>query len=58
MEELKCEYCGNIIDLDDTCVHANCSDFYLYMLDKRIDKRKQELCVLILMKLKANLSSI
>ena len=57
MEEIKCEYCRNVIDLDDTYAHTNCKDFYLYMLDERIDKLKQELCVLILMKLKANLSS-
>ena len=57
MEEVNCELCGNVINLDDTPAHNNCKDFYLYMLDERIDKLKQELCVLILMKVKANLSS-
>ena len=55
MEEFKCEYCGNVINLDDTPAHNNCKDFYVFMLDERIEKTKQALIALILMKIEAKM---
>ena len=57
MDEIKCEFCGNVIDLDDTPAHANCKEFYLFMLDERIEKLRIQLIALTLMKLKAILPS-
>ena len=55
MEEIKCEFCRNVINLDDASAHNNCKDFYLFMLDERIEKTKQALIALLLMKIKETL---
>ena len=55
MNEICCEYCRNVINLDDTPAHANCKDFYIFLLDERIEKLRVELVALILMKIQANL---
>ena len=53
MEEIKCEYCGNIINLDDTPAHNSCKEFYLFMLEERIGKLRTELIALTRMKMEA-----
>ena len=55
MEEIKCEYCANVINLDDTQAHSNCKDFYIFLLDERIEKLRVELIALTLMRMTANL---
>ena len=55
MEEIKFEYCGNIINLDDTPAHNNCKEFYLFMLEERIGKLLKVLSALILMKIEAKM---
>ena len=55
MEEIKCEFCGNVINLDDTPAHNNCKDFYLFMLEERIERLQKVLSALILMKIEAKM---
>ena len=53
MEEIKCEFCRNVINLDDTPAHNNCKDFYIFLLEERIRKLRTELIALTRMKMEA-----
>lgn len=49
--DVKCNYCREVIDHDNTYEHNNCKDYYEFILDIIIEKTKYKLEILLNKKL-------
>jgi len=45
--DVKCNYCREVIDRDNTYEHNNCKDYYEFILDIIIEKTKYKLEILL-----------
>ena len=48
VEFKRCQFCNNVVDLSQTWVHNNCSDFYQFILDEMISEAKRRVEILLL----------
>jgi hypothetical protein len=48
VEFKRCQFCNNVVDLSQTWVHNNCSDFYQFILDEMISEAKRRVEMLLL----------